>query len=286
MNLDSFIGLGTEQASEKAFVCRQHYTLPRKIELLRKKMYNNKKSRVIVSDIDGTVRPLSMFYRGSPSYLFWNIERIVRSDNMRKLTHMYTLTHNSLWEDIVGNCRFCAWKSFAKRWQPFRRYLQNEHGICNYYMIVIEPTDRYYPHFHVLMDGKYLPIEDLNAMHREWGAWHKYEQLRSLRNAIGYAVKYVTKTGGDVKYHSFLSVLNIRQFNTSKGLLLTYDEVKELVRQKSFYNFHGITNIDLSLFSEFQVFYPSPDRTPDVDWYYIAGTSDYLVYGKKKVDAS
>jgi hypothetical protein len=82
-----------------------------------------------------------------------------------------------------------------KGWAKLHRFLRKKYGIF-FYVCILEITKKGRPHLHVLTT---LPFIDVNDMREKWVKYGGGQQLRvdflhEKYDAVGYVLKYVTKT--------------------------------------------------------------------------------------------
>lgn len=185
--------------------------------------------------------------KGSRSYSYKLYRRV--NSHVRpagSIAILLTLT----WGRDVG-CIACAYGSILKRWRSLRQNWGNHNfpSILGY-IGCVEPHKSYYPHLHFLLYvDRYFSPGELSKLHKVWGA---RVDVQVARKPVNYIVKYINKSLGSLYFISFLSVLNVRQFYFSRGILPTWKSIKD---DSASYWFLGETEYDIRLFSDFVLEY-------------------------------
>jgi len=217
-------------------VCFQHKHIPEKLKAKAEELKNRESARIRLWKYHTDTKVMDKldippYLRGTSTYASVQRRRLQMSE-LRHLKYMFTLT-----EGERSGCKFCSWKSFPRRWGTFVRKLRSC-GLANAYFVSLEATQDYWPHYHALMDGHFVPREQLIELTELWGSRGKYEKVRS---SIGYAMKYTTKQHQNYNFLALLSLLNLRQFYTSKHLLVSKRAVTSLGHsQNTIYYFGDI----------------------------------------------
>lgn len=152
-------------------------------------------------------------------------------DSPRFLTFTIAATNDPLKERLKHIV-----ESFAKlrRSKTWKKYFT-----IGFYTIEVthnRKTDRWHPHIHVIVDGKYIKQKTLSD---QWLSITKdsfvvdIRIVKSKKDAIGYVVKYVTKTqdSSNIPDHRIpdwaLAIKNARMVSTFGGARMPKDKEKE-----------------------------------------------------------
>ncbi|MBA7705254.1 hypothetical protein ES703_114080 [subsurface metagenome] len=166
---------------------------------------------------------LPLRQRGCEGYSHWLMNRVARS-NLQSLKGFLILTV----DPSKYCCAHAAWMSIWKRWNSFRTNMRKR-GYLTKYFCVLEPTKKFRPHFHILMNSSLLPRDDLSWMHSLWGSGIYY-RFTNLRAPVRYLLKYLSKDlhasrkadSPLSKFHAYLRAFHLRQWSCSRGLLKPY----------------------------------------------------------------
>ena len=173
--------------------------------------------------------------RGCAGYSYTLIERIKNSD-LSSLTGFLTLT--------VPPQHYCcahyAWSQIWRRWNSFRTYMKRL-KIFSKYFAVVEPTKRFWPHIHCLLDARFISKPEFKKLCSAWDGRVNYS-YRSIRTGAGYLIKYLGKdfraahhsASKRNSFHAYLRAFKLRQWSCSRGLIGPYKS-----RSKKDYEYAG-----------------------------------------------
>ena len=175
------------------------------------------------SSLTGDLVFVPLRTRGCAGYSYW-IENRIRHSDLRDLKGFLTLT--------INPAHFCcahrAWMSIWSRWNSLRTAMKKKHLFSKYFC-VIEPTKKFRPHFHIMLDSSFLSSSSLKYIHKAWGAGIYYRYVK-VRSPIRYLLKYMgkhTRASEDDNsklslFHAYLRAFKIRQWSSSRGLIAPY----------------------------------------------------------------
>ena len=108
---------------------------------------------------------------------------------------------------------------------------KGQHVITRRYALAMEYHKNGWPHYHVLVEGRYV---DKHKLQKMWGhgiAYVSKHDFKNVEHAINYATKYISKTDEKGGFWFPDWVLdykgNIRRFSTSRGLVPTRKQKKK-----------------------------------------------------------
>ena len=179
----------------------------------------------------GGLRAIPPNVRGTPSYSWRVLSRLNQNKSQFNDMHGFlTLTC------ATGKfcCAYAAWKAM---WPSFNTWRSNvkRKGIFSRYFSVVEPTAQFYPHFHLLLDRKFIEKKQLKYLDSAWKFGTCYYKYLPNSNSLGYVIKYLTKTIHDeedgkisslksLELQGWLRAFHYRQWNASRGLLKPYQK--------------------------------------------------------------
>ena len=97
------------------------------------------------------------------------------------------------------------------------------------YFAVVEPTKRFWPHLHVLLDARFISKPEFTKLCSAWDGRVNYS-YKAIRSGAGYLIKYL---GKDFRashqsehkrnhFHAYLRAFKLRQWSSSRGLIKPY----------------------------------------------------------------
>ena len=97
------------------------------------------------------------------------------------------------------------------------------------YFAVVEPTRKFWPHIHALLDARFIRKPEFAKLCSAWDARVNYI-YKSIRSSAGYLIMYLGKDfraahHSELKrnsFHAYLRAMKIRQWSCSRGLIVPY----------------------------------------------------------------
>ena len=113
--------------------------------------------------------------------------------------------------------------------------------IFRQYFAVVEPTRRFWPHIHCLLDSRFISKPEFVKLCGAWNGRVNYS-YRAIRSGAGYLIKYLGKDFRAAHhselnrnhFHAYLRAFKIRQWSSSRGLIKPYKS-----RKKNTYEYAG-----------------------------------------------